>query len=79
MVEGLIVHKSTIKIFWLFGTVAECHFDCNFHISAKIAKKFIGLIYIKPQNLFNNFVSKSENFVAKAPSATVPICIFHLY
>jgi len=40
------------------GTVAECHFDCNFHISAKIVSKF-------------------ENFVPKAHSATVPSSLPH--
>ena len=56
----------------LLGTITKYHFDCNFYISVKITSKFLSLAKARLQNLFNDFTSKSKNFVAKAYSATAP-------
>ncbi len=39
------------------GTVAECHFDCNFHISVKTVSILFCLPKGNQNNLLTNFVS----------------------
>ncbi len=48
------------------GTVAECHFGYNCHISVKTVSKLFGLSKCKQKSLFTNFVSKFRKFRSKS-------------
>ncbi|GEM_PF-31763 len=56
----------------ILGIVAECHFDCNFHISVKIVSKFFGLPQGKQKNLFASFDSKFRKFRFKSTFGNNP-------
>ncbi|GEM_PF-6110084 len=68
--NGVSCHRARNK-----GTVAECHFGYNFHISVKIVSKFFGLPKGKQKNLFTNFVSKFRKFRSKSTFGNSPIKI----